>query len=270
MNRQLLIATTLASTLACGSAMAAGDRASDTWTEASITTAYTLNEHLNPFDIDVEVRDGTAMLQGSVESDVERELAEQIALGTEGVRNVENRLTIGGGRPVAGHGAAGGGFAQVVNDATLTARVKSQLLWNQETSGLEVTVTTENRVVTLSGAVDSSAERDVVGQIAVNTDGVLDVQNELTVDADTSIEESAKDTARDAGRAVSDSWVTAKVKSALLFNRGVDGATIGVETSDGVVTLSGVVDGAVERQRAVAIAAGIVGVKSVRTAFETE
>ena len=267
MKRNLLIATTLASTLAFSGAMAAGDRLSDTWKEASIDTAYTLNEHLNPFSIDIEVNGTTAYLQGTVESDVDRDLAEQIALGTEGIEKVENNLTVASGD--GGSGSSEPAFARIVNDATVTARVKSQLLWHQETSGLDVNVSTDNRIVTLAGTVDSGEEKSLVMQIARNTDGVREVRSDLMVSDSSNIEETAKAAAKDAGQAVTDSWITTKVKSVLLFNRNVDGTAINVETNDGVVTLSGTVTGDDEAERAAAVARDVVGVKSVRTAFDS-
>ncbi len=64
----------------------------DIWSRASLTTTYTLNRHLNPFKIDTEVHNGVATLRGTVDSDVERHLAEELALGVDGIREVKNEL----------------------------------------------------------------------------------------------------------------------------------------------------------------------------------
>jgi hyperosmotically inducible protein len=57
--------------------------------------------------------------------------------------------------------------------------------------------------------------------------------------------------------------VTAKVKAALLAEKGVDGLKINVDTRDGNVTLSGNVPEPAQVDRATQVARGIEGVKAV-------
>lgn len=61
----------------------------------------------------------------------------------------------------------------------------------------------------------------------------------------------------------SDTWITTKVKADLLTTSNVPGMEIKVETVNGVVALSGMVGSAAEKERAVATAGGIQGVKRV-------
>lgn len=70
---------------------------------------------------------------------------------------------------------------QTVDDATITAKVKSQLLADPEVSGLNVNVTTHKGQVQLSGYVDSAKQRTQAEQIAKNTEGVKSVSNDLIV-----------------------------------------------------------------------------------------
>lgn len=62
---------------------------------------------------------------------------------------------------------------------------------------------------------------------------------------------------------VSDSWITTKVKADLLATKHVPGTEVKVETVNGVVTLSGNVASAAEREKAISVAKGIKGVSSV-------
>ncbi|MCH5050122.1 molecular chaperone OsmY [Pectobacterium aquaticum] len=62
---------------------------------------------------------------------------------------------------------------------------------------------------------------------------------------------------------VSDSAITAKVKSALLEDKSITSSDISVETSHGVVTLSGFVGSQERSSRAVKIATQVEGVQSV-------
>ncbi|HBX55263.1 MAG TPA: transporter, partial [Pseudomonas sp.] len=117
--------------------------------EGSIWTAFALNRHLNPFSIDVDVENGSAILTGSVETEVERELAEQVALGIEGVKKVDNQLQVD--PKIEPKVSSEASLAQRFDDATLAATVKSKLLWNSNTEGLDIKVRTESGVVSLSG-----------------------------------------------------------------------------------------------------------------------
>ena len=65
--------------------------------------------------------------------------------------------------------------------------------------------------------------------------------------------------------AVSDAWITTKVKTSLLYSKNVDGLDIEVDTKNGVVTLSGTVDSNAERDLAVELARQVRGVKKVET-----
>jgi len=74
---------------------------------------------------------------------------------------------------------------------------------------------------------------------------------------------AANDTMDNAGDAVSDTWITSKVKSVFLADGSLSGIDIKVETNQGVVTLSGVVASDAERDLAIAKASEIEGVKAV-------
>jgi hyperosmotically inducible protein len=60
-----------------------------------------------------------------------------------------------------------------------------------------------------------------------------------------------------------DTWITTKVKSDLLASKGVSGTDVSVETKDGVVWLSGHAASQAEKDRTVAKAKAIKGVKKV-------
>ncbi len=70
------------------------------------------------------------------------------------------------------------------------------------------------------------------------------------------------------GETIDDSTVTTRVKTALLNDPDVGGMRIDVDTFKGVVTLSGAVKSAAERDKAMAIARGITGVKDVKTTLQ--
>jgi osmotically-inducible protein OsmY len=152
---------------------------SDAWRDGKLETVYLLNRHLNNFAIDTEVRGNRVILAGKVESQVDKDLAEELALGIEGIDEVENRLVVAGPRDADGEGNRG--FAEAIDDATLVAEVKVELLANDEISGLAINVDASGSTVMLTGQVKSDAERSLAAQIASNVEGVASVDNKLEV-----------------------------------------------------------------------------------------
>ncbi len=117
--------------------------------EGSIWTAFALNKHLSPFKIDVDVEQGTATLKGKVENEVDRELAERIALDIKGIDKVDNQLETDAA--LASEPGTKANMAQRFEDATLVATVKSKLLWSSVTEALNIDVDSKDGVVTLKG-----------------------------------------------------------------------------------------------------------------------
>ena len=244
------------------------EKGSDLWLQSKILTTYTLNEHLSPFDIQVQVKKGIAYLSGAVETPVQKDLAGAIAQGVTGIRDVENGIQVDADE--TGTGDESGGFLRTVKDATLTARVKSNLLWNRNTSGIDISVDSDNGTVTLSGTVDSAARRDLAVQIARNTKGVSEVISRLTVAPETVAKEKENSALNQTKQAVSDTWITTKVKTMLLFSKAAEGAEIDVSTEKGMVTLSGTAPSAAQKARIVELVGNVVQVQGVTDRLRVE
>ena len=121
-------------------------------------------------------------------------------------------------------------------DLTLDAETLATLLAG--TDGMTTNVDTKFGRVTLRGSAQSAAERDLAGRLARNTQGVIAVDNQIKVNAlKPSVAESSKQMANEAGTDISDSWITTKVKSTLLYTSNVAGSAIDVTTNKGVVSL---------------------------------
>lgn len=67
----------------------------------------------------------------------------------------------------------------------------------------------------------------------------------------------------DSEQPVGDTWITTKVKTTLLATDGVAGTDINVSTTNGVVTLAGVLDNQSAVARAIEVTRGIEGVIDV-------
>ena len=240
-----------------------GQAVSEARLEGQLAATYALNEHLSVFDISVDVEGHTAILSGTVRDNAQRDLAEHIAHDLDGIEAVDNRLEVDG---TAGDAAAGDErrgertFRDRVADSSLTATVKSKLLWNRNTSGLDISVMTRGGTVTLSGDVDSETSKDTAERLARDTDGVRSVDNQLNVRG----EAPEDDGEREFADTVSDSWITTKARSTLSLSRDVGASSISIETHDGVVHLSGDVSSEEEKRRAVALVRDLRGVRAVQ------
>lgn len=266
-TRKLLLAASIALALGTTGGMAAAE--SQTFTDArqetQIWTTYALNPHLRANDLKVSVVNGKATITGNVEEEVNKELAKEIALGVSGIDSVDNQIVV---KPDYAPPKAGTerSYGVMVDDATITAAVKSKLLWSKQADGMTTHVKTHSGKVTLTGNADSQADKDLAGRLALNTNGVVSVDNQLVVDAAKSKPvDSAKSTAKAAGDNMADSWITTKVKSTLMYSSNVSSSDISVSTNAGIVTLSGVVDSGAERDLAIELAQNVRGVKSVQS-----
>lgn len=159
--------------------------AHDAWLTGKIETIYTLNRHLNPFSIDTDVDNGVVHLTGTVKSDIDRDLAGELAKGVTGVVDVVNDLEVDTKAVAEERGQSASkrrDFGSWVDDATTTAAVKSKLIGNSNTKGLKIDVDTRDDVVTLSGRVKTEAEKTLAEEIARNTGDVKAIHNNLVVD----------------------------------------------------------------------------------------
>lgn len=157
------------------------------------------------------------------------------------------------------------------SDPGITTAVKAKLAADDLVKAYRIDVDTKDRVVTLSGEVDTAAAHAKAVELARGTDGVTNVVDQLRVQPgvtppgglDDLAQQKAAEVAGTTADAIGDAAVTAKVKTKFLADTAVSGLKIDVDTKDGVVTLSGRVPNAAEKTRAVSIAKGTDGVKSV-------
>ena len=155
--------------------------AKDAWIDGQLEAVYALNRHLSAFAIDTEVDKGIVHLTGKVQADIDRDLAGELAKNIDGVVEVDNNLTIVADARVTPKEGEDRSFGAWIDDATTTASVKSKLMGNPNTKGMQIDVDTRGDVVTLSGEVASGEEKSLAEELARNTGDVKDVRNQLVV-----------------------------------------------------------------------------------------
>jgi hyperosmotically inducible protein len=116
-------------------------------------------------------------------------------------------------------------------------------------------------VVTLSGFVESQAQAEQAVTVAKGVEGVSSVSDKLHVrdGKEQSVKGYAGDTA-----------TTSEIKAKLLADDIVPSRKVKVETTDGVVQLSGTVDSQAQVERAETIAKAVDGVKSVKNDLKSK
>ncbi|GHD93874.1 molecular chaperone OsmY [Pseudocitrobacter faecalis] len=147
-----------------------------------------------------------------------------------------------------------------MDDSAITAKVKAALVDHDAIKSTDISVKTENKVVILSGTVDNQSQSDQATSLAKGVEGVSSVENKLTIREGKA--DSMKGYAGDAA-------TTSEVKAKLLADDIVPSRKVKVETTDGVVTLTGTVDSKAQVERAESIAKAIDGVKSVENDLKT-
>jgi hyperosmotically inducible periplasmic protein len=140
-----------------------------------------------------------------------------------------------------------------IDDSVVTARVKSALLADPNVKSFGFKIETRKGEVQLSGFVDSQAQIDRAIAVTRGVAGVKNIENKV----------SLKGAATTVGNKVDDGIVTTKVKAALLADANVKSFDIAVVTRKGEVQLSGFVDNQSQIDRAIEVARGIEGVRSV-------
>ncbi|HCJ5685892.1 TPA: molecular chaperone OsmY [Escherichia coli] len=148
-----------------------------------------------------------------------------------------------------------------MDDSAITAKVKAALVDHDNIKSTDISVKTDQKVVTLSGFVESQAQAEEAVKVAKGVEGVTSVSDKLRVrDAkEGSVKGYAGDTA-----------TTSEIKAKLLADDIVPSRHVKVETTDGVLQLSGTVDSQAQSDRAESIAKAVDGVKSVKNDLKTK
>lgn len=148
-----------------------------------------------------------------------------------------------------------------MDDSAITAKVKAALVDHESIKSTDISVKTEKSVVTLSGFVESQSQAEQAVSVAKGVEGVASVSDKLHVRDSKS--QSVKGYAGDAA-------TTSEIKAKLLADDVVPSRKVKVETTDGVVQLSGTVESQAQSERAESIAKAIDGVKSVKNDLKVQ
>jgi hyperosmotically inducible protein len=149
---------------------------SDGWLAIKVKSVLLFHRNVSARETKVSVREGIVTLRGEATSLAQSELSAEYALDVDGVKEVMNEMTIAK-TPVQ----QGERIDEMIDDASITAQVKSALLWHLSTSSVKTNVATKDGTVTVSGIAKNDAERSLVTKLATDINGVMMVINEMTI-----------------------------------------------------------------------------------------
>jgi hyperosmotically inducible periplasmic protein len=149
---------------------------SDTWIGWKVKSALLFHRNVSATGTDVDVKDGIVTLTGQASSMAQKELTTEYAKDVDNVKEVRNEMTIAQ-TPVKVVNTNGG----KIDDASITAEVKSSLMAQRSTSALRTTVSTTDGVVTLGGVAQNEAEKSLVTKLTTDINGVTSVINNMTI-----------------------------------------------------------------------------------------
>lgn len=152
---------------------------SDLWLMTKVKTSLLFNRSVSGFATEVDVKDGVVTLHGKASSQAQKDLTTEYAKDVDGVKDVNNKMTVTK-TPEKPEGQTTT-LGEKIDDASITALVKSSLLYHRSTSGINTKVVTKDGMVTLSGKAKNAAEKELAAKYANDVNGVKSVNNELTI-----------------------------------------------------------------------------------------
>jgi osmotically-inducible protein OsmY len=148
---------------------------SDGWISMKVKARLTFHKNVSAADTEVHTEKGVVTLTGSANTEAQRELTGEYAKDVDGVTEVRNNLIVNR------HGRHNRTLGEKVDDSSITAQLKTALLFHKSTRPMATKVHTRNGVVSLSGEAKNQAEKDMVTKVAEDITGVKRVKNHMTV-----------------------------------------------------------------------------------------
>jgi hyperosmotically inducible periplasmic protein len=224
------------------------DSTQDATTTSSVKTALLLSKHVSPYDIKVDTTQGVVTLDGQVPSEQVKAVAGAIVQDTSGVKELHNNLVI---NPSTTRNSEAEGLGERVADLEIKTMVSEGLSQNEALADQHVGTDVSNRIVILSGTVQTAAQKYSAEQTAWQVSGVQAVTDNLTAaDAQTNPESA-------------DDKLAHRVEFELYSTKAISLKTMQVHAEKGTVTLTGNVGTLAESLLAERTAKSVEGVRKV-------
>lgn len=179
----------------------------------NIIEQLTWNDKVDATNVNVDVKDNTILLKGTVNSYLSKLVVAREAMLIARNYDIDNQLNVE--------------FKleeQVPTDNEITDNIQNSLIWNSNINPVNIRVETENGKVTLSGTVSRSWEKTKAEELVTSTKGVVDIFNNISVKP-ASIR--------------SDNQIEKDIRKTFERSQLIEGDNVYIEVKKGVVHLSG-------------------------------
>jgi len=177
----------------------------------AVKDALLMDPRVNAYNPDVSVTNGQVILSGAVDTLYAKQAAEDDAINTTGVWRVDNQLQLR--------------YRSFPPDNQVKAMIEDVFQRDAELHAIDIDVAVKDNHARLSGSVDSMGQKVRAENIASQIEGVLTLDNRLTVKAKAD--------------STSDADIKAAIVDELFWSPYVDSDRISVTVKDGQAVLKG-------------------------------
>ena len=139
----------------------------------------------------------------------------------------------------------------MVDDSVISTTIKTRLFKDEFVNSRHIDVDVLNGRVFLIGVVKTASQKRMAADIARGVDGVRTVTNQLVVGKIS------------AGQILDDTVLSSKIKAELIKAEGVKSQNVDVDVNKGVVTLTGIVSSAAEKNKILYITQKLAGNRGI-------
>jgi hyperosmotically inducible periplasmic protein len=226
----------------------------DADTANKVKDSFRYSKRLMGYNIGVVSNGGLVTLTGQLPSEALKSLASEIARDTQGVTEVINEISVDPGAQPSIENSR-------IDDLEIRAAILEAFSRSPELGGKSIDVKVEKRMVTLTGSVETTAQRNGAEQSARAVDGVAGISNNLTV---TNPQAQTEPPTQVAPKPTELAGDLAKTVEFELFRSGAfDTSKMKILAVGDMVTLTGTVRNVAEQLLAEKMAQSIHGVNKV-------
>ncbi len=163
---------------------AALSETSDAWLITKVKATLLFHRNVQAIETEVLANNGIVTLRGNAPTMAQKDLTTEYVKDVTGVKIVKNEIKTPSVAMESGETKMGeklDTIGEMIDDASITALVKSTLLYHRSTSALKTTVETKDGVVYLGGTAKNAAEKDLATKLVSDVHGVKKVVNTMII-----------------------------------------------------------------------------------------
>lgn len=139
----------------------------------------------------------------------------------------------------------------MVDDTVIATTVKTKMIGDEFVKARHIDVDVLNGIVYLIGVVETASQKRMAADIARGVAGVRRVENQLLIGKTST------------GQILDDTYLTSRIRTALLKDPDIRSTNIDVDTHNNIVTLTGILSSRAEKAKALYLTREIAGNRQI-------